>query len=77
MTRKIPKKGIDWVLWTFPNLALKSIYRRFAPYRETRQDMRYNEMMTDRWSIAYFFVGWTLAGYVVQNIKNDEDSCEV
>jgi hypothetical protein len=31
--------------------------------------MRYNQTMTDRWSLAYFGVAWTLAGFVFYKVQ--------
>ena len=33
-------------------------------YRTPREQMRYNEKMTTRWSMAYFATAWTVAGLV-------------
>ena len=80
MLRKIPSKktglfGLDWTLWFFPGLAIKSVYRRFAPSRAgtSRENLRYNEMMTDRWSMAYFITAWTLGGFIIYKVLSVDD----
>ena len=38
-------------------------------FRTTREQMQYNQKMTDRWSMSYFFVAWTLAGLVLYKVS--------
>ena len=78
MLRKYPgKRGglFDWTLLFFPNLAVKSIFRKLFPSRAVtdREKLRYNEAMTDRFSLGYFFAAWTLAGFIIYKVLGSND----
>ncbi len=34
-----------------------------------RENLRYNEKMTDRWSIAYLLSAWSLGGFVLYQVR--------